>query len=575
VGGVASLFVSDEAGQEQRVSRGAGIRVREVDLGARTLIGSGAATEVHRLQAFTVPGHQGGLAFVSIRDRDATHWDSAALSQLVAVRWGLDAGERATLDAVAAWPVAVVEGDDGAVVGCLVPLAPHPFYYVPSDDSKQNKVPQSVKWLVVAPKRARRAGAAAVSERDLVARCTVLARVCLLLELLHRRGVVFGDLSDRSVLFGVGDVAEAFVVGGEGAVVTDASGRPVDADEGVVRTQRNSAGWAAPESWTAEGGDGKADASMSTAPSVQTIDTDRYKLALLILRVLAPAGDGLERSRDADRIVSMLDEDGQRMMRDGLGDDPARRPGASAWYSYLRGLIVANLSAPVISAVSVTPALVAEGDEVRLTVEVSGASRLTIEMPGRADITRDVGARVVTERFTARQTGRIGIRAANDHGETSAVTNVVRVLPVPSPSHLAVATPVVPEGLGILPDLASLEAAMGISLAPVTGASGLDADAISPFDRVAELRRGLDADAMPLNDVLRIGVEAERVSRERLFPAFEEFLAEGEFEGDGDGADAAEGEDAADVKVQALGAADAEIDAGAARVTPERETKRL
>jgi len=525
--------VSNEAGQEQRVSRGAGIRVREADLGARSLIGSGAATEVHRLQAFTVPGHQGGLAFVSIRDRAATQTDSAALSQLVAMRWALDTGERATLDGIAAWPVAVVEGDDGAVVGCLVPLAPHPFYYVPSDDSKQNKAPQNAKWLVVAPKRARRAGAAALGERDLVARCTVLARVSLLFELLHRNGIVFGDLSERSVLFGAGEVAEAFVVGGEGAAVAHAG-------DHEPRLQRNSAGWAAPESFPEmPEGDVRTDVSLSTVPSVQTVGTDRYKLALLILRVLAPAGDGLERSRDADRIRSVLNETGQRMMRAGLGDDPAGRPTATAWYRYLRGVIIESLSAPVISRVSVSPALVAEGDEVRLTVELSGASRLTIEMPGRADITRDVGSRVVTERFTARQTGRIGIRVSNEHGEATAVTNVVRVLPVPTPSHLAVATPVVPEGLGVLPDLSSLEAAMGISLAPVSGASGSsgssgpEAGARSPFDRVAELRRGLDADAMPLRDVLRIGVEAERVSRERLFPSFEEFLADAEFP-DGD-----------------------------------------
>jgi len=43
---------------------------------------------------------------------------------------------------------------------------------------------------------------------------------------------------------------------------------------------------------------------------------------------------------------------------------------------------------------------------------------------------------------------------------------------------------------------------------------------------VAELRQALDADAMPLKDVLRIGVEAERVSRERLFSSFEQLVAD-------------------------------------------------
>jgi hypothetical protein len=530
--------VSERQDEEQVVSRAAGVRVLEGDLGARSLIGSGGATDVHRLDSFTVPGHHGGLAFVRVRDRLDAHWDSGVLSRLVALRWHLDPRDRATLDAVAAWPVAVVEGDDGAVVGCLVPLAAHPFYYVPSDDKGKHKAPQHAKWLVVAPKRARRAGAAAVGERDLVARSTVLARVCLLIDLLHRNGMVYGDLSDRSVLFGVGDVAEAFVVGCEGVAFVG---------EGVA--QRNSAGWAAPETLdgevgAAEGADKttdssvKTDSSMSTAATVQTVETDRYKLGLLILRVLAPAGDGLERSRDAGRIRSVLDETGQRMMHDALGEDPAGRPSASEWYGYLRSVIVQNLSAPEIRRVVVSPALVAEGDEVRLDVELSGARQLTIELPGRADITRDVGGRTVSERFTARQSGRIGVRAVNDHGETAALSNVVRVLPVPTPSRLPLDAAEVPAGLGVLPDLASLEAALGISMPPASRGGGTGAGAgagaggagsgagvaASPFDRVADLRERLDADALPLHDVLRIGLEAERASREQLFPTFEEFL---------------------------------------------------
>jgi hypothetical protein len=504
--------------QEEFVSRAAGIRVRESDLGAKALIGSGTATDVHRLDSFTVPGHHGGLAFVRVRDRAAAHWNPAVLSRLVALRWGLDARERTMLDGSAAWPTAVVEDDGGEAVGCLMPLAAHPFYYLPSDNTKQGKVPQHAKWLVVAPKRARRAGAVAVGERDLVARCTVLARVCLLVEMLHRHGVVFGDLSDRSVLFGVGEVAEAFVVGCEGAAFA-----------GEEALQRNSAGWAAPETFGGESGeagaighDAKTDASMSTAPSVQTVATDRYKLGLLILRVLAPAGDGLERSRDADRIRSVLDGTGQRMMTRALGDEPAGRPSASEWYEYLRGVIIENLEAPVIRRVVVSPALVAEGDEVRLEVELTGARQLTIELPGRADITREVGSRVVSERFTARQSGRIGVRATNEHGEVVALSNQVRVLPVPTPAHIPVVTPDVPGALGVLPDLAPLEAALGISLPPTS--AGARPGSGSPFDRVAELRERLEADALPLHEVIRIGVEAERVSRDRLFPSFEEFL---------------------------------------------------
>jgi len=75
----------------------------------------------------------------------------------------------------------------------------------------------------------------------------------------------------------------------------------------------------------------------------------------------------------------------------------------------------------------------------------------------------------------------------------------------------------------VLPDLASLEAALGISMPPSSGGEGAPS-ARSPLERVAELRAQMDAEALPLRDVLRIGVEAERVSREHLFPSFEQFL---------------------------------------------------
>mgnify|MGYP001807811527 CR=1 FL=1 len=405
---------------------------------------------------------------------------------------------------MAAWPLAVVEGDDGAVVGCLVPLAAHPFYFVPAEE-RGSKSPQHARWLVSAPKRARRAGAAPVSERDLLTRITVLARVCVPVELLHRNDVVFGDLSDRSVLYGVGEVATAFVVGCEGAAFA-----------GDETLQRNSAGWAAPEAY------GEADAALTTTPSVQTVATDRYKLALLILRVLAPAGEGLERSRDPERLRTVLDATGVQLMTDALADDPAHRPTAAEWYGYLRGVLLENLAAPVIRSVEVSPALVAEGDEVRLDIAVSGAQQVTIELPGRAFITREVSRRVVSERFTARQSGRIAVRARNAHGEVETLSAPVRVLPVPSPGRLPLATVEVPGALGVLPDLAPLQAGLGI-------ASGAESDAGgSPNERMAALRARLDADAMPLNDVLRIGLEAERASRDHaaLFPSFERFLGE-------------------------------------------------
>jgi hypothetical protein len=516
---VASLIVSERGGESERAGAMAkGRVVLEGDLGARTRIGGGSSTEVERVEAFTVPGYHGGLAFVREREGAAAHWHPEQVAKLAAWRAGLGARERDVLDGVAAWPLAGVANEGGDVVGCLVPLAAHPFYFVATVDDGEGegngvgKTTRNTRWLVSAPKRARRVGAGSVGERDLVARSTVLARVCVLLEMLHRSGIVFGDLSERSVLFsagdGVGDIAQAFVVGCEGAAF--------EADRVL---QRNSAGWAAPETLERSEGPDDATADTSRAPSAQTVASDRYKLGLLILRVLAPSGDGLERSRDADRVLGVLDTVGQLMLADALGDEPAKRPSAAEWYQYLRGVIVENLAPPVIRSVVVSPALVAEGDEVRLDVSLAGARQLTIELPGRADITREVGGRVVTERFTARQSGRIAVRATNEHGETEALSNQVRVLPVPTPAQVAVAAPDVSGVLGaqdVLVDLEPLEAAIAISREA--------AGAGSPFEHVARARARLDADALPLHDVLRIGVEAERVSREKLFPSFEEFL---------------------------------------------------
>ncbi|HEU5470195.1 MAG TPA: hypothetical protein VFV67_06040 [Actinophytocola sp.] len=225
--------------------------------------------------------------------------DAAALTRLVAWRRSLADADRSTVDDIAAWPRAVLLRH-GRAAGVLLPRVPPRFSIpvrLPSGSAGQ--VLSELQFLIAGPDLLTRRG---IPDLDRPVRLRVLARFAAAVAVLHNHGVVLGDLSVKNVLWSV--------AGGEPAVyLLDCDALRLTGTNPAVR-QPNSPGWDDP-----------------AFPGTQNQQSDRYKVALTVLRVLARDFH----TRDPERARAALGREFLPLLRAGLSGRPDVRPAASAW----------------------------------------------------------------------------------------------------------------------------------------------------------------------------------------------------------------------------------------------------
>jgi hypothetical protein len=189
------------------------------------------------------------------------HPDAAALKALVSLRTSMTASERAEWDRRTAWPLCrVMDGPRPA--GFLMHLVPKEFR-VPEAGGRRSGGAGSTPMLTVdylnqAPKPLW----ASVPQPDPGARRRIALAFAELLDELHRRGMVFGDISQSNVLWTLAGGPSVYLIDCDGVRV--AGSRP-------VLPQADTPGWDDPNS----------------PPGTATPDTDRYKLALLVGRMVS------------------------------------------------------------------------------------------------------------------------------------------------------------------------------------------------------------------------------------------------------------------------------------------------
>jgi DNA-binding helix-hairpin-helix protein with protein kinase domain len=225
--------------------------------------------------------------------------DPAALTRLVAWRRSIGDAVRDAVDEVACWPRAVLLRD-GRAAGVLLPRVAPVFTLdlrLPSGTSRQ--ILRELQYLIARPELLSRRGIADVGT---VTRLHVLARFTAAVDLLHTNGIVLGDLSVTNMLWAPG----------ARVVFLDCDALRLTGTSPAV-TQPNSPGWDDP-----------------AFPGTQNQQSDRYKLALTVLRVLA-RDFHTRNPADAAVVREYLP-----LLRAGLCRDPERRPPASAWTGPLR-----------------------------------------------------------------------------------------------------------------------------------------------------------------------------------------------------------------------------------------------
>ncbi|MGW3362251.1 hypothetical protein ACWDOR_04840 [Streptosporangium canum] len=165
----------------------------------------------------------------------------------------LPPAERHLLLGVCAWPVARVRDGD-RITGFLMHEMPAEFLHTIGGAS----TPVEARYLLFQPGRARQD----LRQPDVAGRTGIALAAARLVDLLHGHGFVLGDLSSRNLLWQPAPPHKIFVL--------DCDGLRRHGGEPVLR-QAHTPGWDDP-------------LQPSTGPD---LDTDRYKLALLIGRVLA------------------------------------------------------------------------------------------------------------------------------------------------------------------------------------------------------------------------------------------------------------------------------------------------
>jgi hypothetical protein len=248
----------------------------------------------------------GRLAY---KEYKSGHRPPASLRSLVALRNKLDVSTRRRLDEVTAWPLRVVADDNGGIRGILIPLIPESYFVetmLPS--GKPSRFPRDAQFLFIDPSLATRLGLPWISASRRLTICRDTADALDFLD--SHLDVVFGDINAKNILFRID--------AGPTVMFIDCDAVRMRGSAAVVR-QLHAPDWDAPEG------------------PILSKSSDRYKLALFILRTLTP-GPGSSVNRNPAAIKDLFDRRGRELLDRGLNGVPSERPTAREWAQYLSAM---------------------------------------------------------------------------------------------------------------------------------------------------------------------------------------------------------------------------------------------
>jgi hypothetical protein len=252
--------------------------------------------------------------------------DPAALRNLVNLPSSLRESEQEHLLRVTSWPLARVMRQ-GQVRGFLMQAIPGPFF---GPNAAGTLKLRELQFLLYPPKPMW--GSITPANLDPRTRVEVATEFTRLMRLLHGNSLVFGDVSMNNVLWAAGSPARIFVIDCDG--IRKVGARP-------VLTQADTPDWDDPQ-------------QPATGPD---LDTDRYKLALLVGRVLAGKAylrpDGGDLGVVADVPPAIADK--VRPLWKQAAGPRGRRPDASQWLTALSGRVDIPLNP--VSSVRPRPAI--------------------------------------------------------------------------------------------------------------------------------------------------------------------------------------------------------------------------
>jgi hypothetical protein len=297
------------------------MRVERDGLRLSAAVGSGSQGTIYRVER--ADGTDFGFPLIYKEFAPKTAVSGAALELMAAFRSGLPEPDQRVIDQRTVWPCAAVVRK-GRVCGYLMQAIPAPYMQTIVTMTGSEPIPREVQHLFVSEAIARK-NLGEIPTR--VERLTLAREMAFILGFLHKRELVYGDLSYKNAVYALRPQpmvvlldCDAVRLKGQGAAVT----------------QLNSPGWGAPEK------------------GPQTIETDRYKLALFIMRCLTPGVNA--QNRDPAKATRAFDAAGMALLRRGLGEEPEDRPSGKDWVVYLDAAIQEAGGVKVRTGVAARPA---------------------------------------------------------------------------------------------------------------------------------------------------------------------------------------------------------------------------
>jgi hypothetical protein len=370
---------------------------RNVFGGRPVRLGEGGQAIVYDLPGFRLPGVADPMVYKEYR---STNGVPANLDQIVAVRQRLGAPQRARLDAVAVWPLAVVT-ENGMPCGVVMRRVPAAFFddmMLPS--GKRGEGLREVQNLFIDPARATWLGRPAPSTDQRLAVCRDFASA---LSFYHDElSVVFGDINALNELFRLDSDPKVLFLDCDGVRL-----------KGFAPTARqlNAPDWDPPES----------------GPLTQA--TDLYKLGLFILRCLSP-GAFASTHRDPATVANVLDPTCLDLLQRSLAADPLRRPMAREWWIALSGMLGDPVVRPALGAVRPDRPFVLSGQHLPISWTATDAVVIEATAGGRVvRVDGSAGTGVISVPLDG--PCMVSVRAMNKVGDDSVQIGPIAVVPPP------------------------------------------------------------------------------------------------------------------------------------------------
>jgi eukaryotic-like serine/threonine-protein kinase len=247
---------------------------------------------------------------VKLYRRSPPECAAGVLAEMVTWAGSMNAPQRASLDAIAAWPLALVWAGRrlaGIVMRDVSERFAAPFL-MPS--GRRERVLLTLEHLLGGDDFLQLRGLGV--RLDTALRARVAERVCAGLAFLHRNAIAASDIAPNNLLVafrGLDTPAICFI----------------DCDSMVFRGRQALA--------SVQTGDWDIPAGFAEAPSTRAADA--YKLGLLILRLFARSHD----ARTSAPYLRYIPVELRDLLERALGADSLNRPPAGEWQRALRGVV--------------------------------------------------------------------------------------------------------------------------------------------------------------------------------------------------------------------------------------------